>query len=87
VDYKKAENYAVKKFIVHKTINDKKGEPIIQLYTRWKGWRDRASITLEPLQHMVQDWPIEVTKYCVKNDDIKKICLKKYNFLFNKSNN
>jgi hypothetical protein len=42
-------------------------------------------ITLEPLKHIVQDWPDEVKTCCAKRDGINEICNKKYGFLFGKS--
>jgi hypothetical protein len=47
---------------------------MIYLYTRWKGWRDKKLITLEPLENMIEDWPDEVKEYCGMNDIIKVIC-------------
>jgi hypothetical protein len=54
----------------------------LKLFTRWKGWQDAKSITLEPLEHMIQDWPDEVRDYCKKNPKMKKICKNSYAFLF-----
>jgi hypothetical protein len=66
VDYSKTENYAVKKIIGHNEIKMTKQGRQIKLYTRWKGWRESNSIMLEPLHHMVKDWPNEVKAYCLK---------------------
>ena len=82
VDYTLEENYAVKKFIGHRHIVKKKKGKETQLITRWKGWREKHSITYEPLENMVQDWPNEVRQYCNKNQEIRDICLKEYHFLF-----
>jgi len=82
VDYTKEENYAVKKFIGHREIQKKKKGREIQLLTRWKGWRDKKSITMEPLDNMVQDWPNEVKRYCEKNQEINEICRRVHGNLF-----
>ena len=82
IDYRKAENYAVKKIIGHKREMEKGAASTLKLFTRWKGWRDTKSITLEPLEHMIQDWPNEVRDYCKKNPEMKKICKNSYAFLF-----
>jgi hypothetical protein len=75
MDYTKEENYAVKKFIGHQEIQKKKkGGKDIQLITRWRGWRDKDSITFEPLTTMIQDWPKEVRRYCEKNKEFEEIC-------------
>ena len=49
---------------------------MIYLYTRWKGWRDKKPIRLEPLGNMIQDWPDEVKEYCEKI--IQAICKEQY---------
>jgi hypothetical protein len=41
VDYNNPEYYVVKKIIGHKTVVDKKEEPVLKLFTRWKGWREK----------------------------------------------
>jgi len=43
-------------------------------FTRWRGWRDKDSITFEPLTTMIQDWPKEVRRYCEKNKEFEEIC-------------
>jgi hypothetical protein len=82
VDYTKEENYAVKKFIGHQEVPKKRSGKEIQLMTRWKGWRDKKSITMEPLEIMAQDWPNEVRAYCNKNPEIDSICRRDYGHLF-----
>jgi hypothetical protein len=82
VDYTKEENYAVKKFIGHSEVKKKGKGKGITLKTRWKGWRDKDSITMEPLQNMVEDWPEKVKEYCEKNREMKDICHRDYGHLF-----
>jgi hypothetical protein len=82
VDYTLEENYAVKKFIGHVETNIKKKRKQMKLITRWKGWRDKKSITMEPLENMVEDWPDEVKKYYEKSQEIEDICHSKYSHLF-----
>ncbi len=48
----------------------------------FSGWRDKDSITMEPLQNMVEDWPEKVKEYCEKNRKIKDICRRYYGHLF-----
>jgi len=74
VDYTLLENYAVKKIIGHKFIQKKRKGNTMHLYTRWKGWREASSITLEPLENMIKDWPDQVRQYCNKNGEVKLIC-------------
>jgi len=83
IDYTKEENYAVKKFIGYCEVAKKRNGKVIQLITRWKGWRTKDSITLEPLQTMVQDWPKEVKEYCSKEQSFDAICRRDYPHLFN----
>jgi hypothetical protein len=47
---------------------------------RKKRWREKQTITLEPLEHMVQDWHDEVKTYCAKSNEVKEKC----NFVFGK---
>jgi len=82
VDYTLEENYAVKKFIAHVETNIKKKGKQMKLITSWKGWRDKKSITMEPLENMVEDWPDEVKKYYEKSQEIEDICHSKYSHLF-----
>jgi hypothetical protein len=82
VDYTNEDNYAVKKIIGHTEIQKKRKGKEIQLITRWKGWREKNSITLEPLENMIQDWPTEVRNYCERNEELKLICQKHHGHLF-----
>jgi hypothetical protein len=67
-DYTKEENYAVNNSL--DTGRYKRKIKEIQLIMGWKGWRDNDSITLEPLENMIQDWATEVRQYCEKNQEI-----------------
>jgi hypothetical protein len=60
----------------------KRKEKGIKLLTRWKGWRDKKTITMEPLDNMVQDWLNEVKKYCEKSKEMEEISHREYGHLF-----
>jgi len=77
-DYSKEENYAVKRFEGHKIGRKKGGKPNVLLLTRWRGWRDAQSMTLEPLQNMVQDWPDNVKDNCKTHRALRETCKKYY---------
>jgi hypothetical protein len=82
IDYREAKSYAVKKFIGHKRVMEKGTESMLKLFTSLKGWLDKKATSLEPIEHMIQDWPNEVREYCKKNPEMRKICKKLYAFLF-----
>jgi hypothetical protein len=50
----------------------------MMLLTRWRGWQDKKSLTMEPLENMVQDWPNMLRDYCAESAQVREICIKYY---------